>query len=234
MRPFKGVLLLLNIAVIAVYLYYNDILTIKGAAVALLFYCLGTVIHLSVHELGHLIGGTLNGYKLLCLRLGPMNIVRTSSGRPSIFLQRGFDGQCIMIPEEETTRFLAYNIGGIISNFAVTLISAALLIPFGSLYMTLFLLEVICIGIRKLLVNAIPHKTGSTPNDGYVIKLLTRSSACIKDYTTYLRLYKKLFLGEPISRSEFYYEREPALNSDELLYYNEICDILDTTDGVID
>ena len=47
-----------------------------------------------------------------------------------------------------------------------------------------------------------------------------------KDYAMYLMLYGKLFLDETVSAQEFVYEREVSADENEMLYYNEIQDIL--------
>ena len=39
-------------------------------------------------------------------------------------------------------------------------------------------------------------------------------------------LYGKLFLDETVSAQEFVYEREVSADENEMLYYNEIQDIL--------
>ena len=81
--------------------------------VAFLLYFLSSAIHLLVHESGHFIGGVVSEYKLLCLQLGPMNIVVGTNNKPSILWKGSLSGQCVMLPKHiENVRFnemLYYN-----------------------------------------------------------------------------------------------------------------------------
>lgn len=82
------------------------------------------------------------------------------------------------------------------------------------------------LGAYKILVNLIPHKTNGVPNDGYIVKMLDAHIAMRKDYALYLRIYADTFLNKAISPSDYQYERNESLSDDELLYYNEIQEIL--------
>ena len=131
-----------------------------------------------------------------------------------------------MIPKNTTAvRYKAYNLGGIFTN-AFVIVLGFLLLLCNSFWASLLFVELLCVGVQKILVNAIPHKTNSIPNDAYVVKLLTKNVAVQKDYAMYLMLYGKLFLDETVSAQEFVYEREVSADENEMLYYNEIQDIL--------
>lgn len=86
--------------------------------------------------------------------------------------------------------------------------------------------ELVFVGAYKILVNLIPHKTNGVPNDGYIVKMLDAHIAMRKDYALYLRIYADTFLNKAISPSDYQYERNESLSDDELLYYNEIQEIL--------
>ena len=226
MKIFKIILALLSVAATFAFLRFENYLTGTSLMVAFLSYLLSSAIHLLVHESGHFIGGVASGYKLLCLQLGPMNIVAGKSNKLSIIWKGSLSGQCIMLPKYiENVRFKAYNMGGIIANVVLMIFSFVLLLMDSFLTALLFL-ELICVGVQKIIVNAVPHKTNSVPNDGYIIKILKKDKAIQKDYAMYLRLYGKLFLDEDISPQDFMYERKASEDEDEMLYYNEIQDIL--------
>ena len=107
--------------------------------------------------------------------------------------------------------------------------SSLILLLCDSLYYSLLLIELLCVGMQKVLLNAIPHKMNSIPNDGYIVKLLKNNNAVQKDYAMYLRLYGSLFLNEEdVSLQDYIYEREISINIDEMLYYNEIQNILNS------
>jgi len=184
-----------------------------------------SAIHLLAHESGHYFGGAISGYSLLCLQLGALNIV-VNNNKPTISWKASLSGQCVMIPKTATSvRYKAYNLGGIFTNAFVVILSFLLLLC-NSFWTSLLFVELMCVGVQKVLVNAIPHKTNSIPNDAYIVKLLKRNEAIQKDYAMYLRLYGKLFLDEDISPQDFMYEREVSEDEDEMLYYNELQDIL--------
>ena len=60
----------------------------------------------------------------------------------------------------------------------------------------------------------------------YIVKMLDAHIAMRKDYALYLRIYADTFLNKAISPSDYQYERNESLSDDELLYYNEIQEIL--------
>jgi len=90
----------------------------------------------------------------------------------------------------------------------------------------MMMIELVFVGAYKILVNLIPHKTNGVPNDGYIVKMLDAHIAMRKDYALYLRIYADTFLNKAISPSDYQYERNESLSDDELLYYNEIQEIL--------
>lgn len=225
MKVFKTFLTSINVAVAITFLFFENRLLWSSIGITLLFYFLSSAIHLLAHEIGHFIGGVISGYELLCLQLGPLNIIRKNN-KPTLMWKDSLSGQCIMIPKQiSPVRFKAYNVGGILANALVVILSFLILL-LNSFWTSLLFTELVCIGIQKILVNAIPHKTNSVPNDGYIIKILKKDKAIQKDYAMYLKLYSKLFLDEDISSQEFVYERKVSVDEDEMQYYNEIQDIL--------
>lgn len=225
MKVFKACLTLLSIAVTVTFLYFENRLSWPFLGIFLLFYFLSSAIHSLVHEIGHFIGGAISGYKLLCLQFGPLNIVNKNK-KPTLIWKSSLSGQCIMIPKQiNSVRFKAYNSGGILANAVIVILSFTVLL-FNSFWAYLLFVELLCVGIQKILVNAIPHKTNLILNDGYIVKLLKRNVAVQKDYAMYLRLYGKLFFDEDVSVQDFVYEREASTDDNEMLYYNEIQDML--------
>ncbi len=225
MKVFKTCLTLLSIVITVTFLYFEKHLSLPFIGIALLFYFLSSAIHLLAHECGHFIGGIVSGYELLCLQLGPLNIV-CKNNKPSLVWKCSLSGQCIMIPKQiSSVHFKAYNIGGVLANALIVILSFTLLLINSFLAYLLFI-ELVCVGIQKILVNAIPHKTKSIPNDGYIVKLLNGNIAVQKDYAVYLRLYGKLFFDEDVTVQDFIYEREVSEDENEMLYYNEIQNII--------
>lgn len=226
MKVFKAILSLLSVAIIVVFLYSENRLSWSFGGIALLFYLLCSAVHLVAHESGHFIGGAMSGYKLLLLQLGPINIIASKNNSPQILWKWIIGGQCIMLPNHlENVHFKTYNMGGIVAN-AILMAFSIMLLQLDSFWTSLLFIEFICVGVKKISINAVPHKTNLIPNDGYVIKSLSKNKAVQQDYAFYLRLYGKLFLKEEIVVSDFKYEREITGNENEMMYYNEIQDIL--------
>ena len=131
-----------------------------------------------------------------------------------------------MIPKQiHPVRFKAYNLGGIFANFAIVIFGLALLF-FHSFWSSLLFVEILLVGIKKILINAIPYKSNIAPNDGYIVVLLKKGEAVQKDYAMYLRLYGDIILDKPITPQQYTYERENCDDQNELLYYTEIQDLL--------
>lgn len=76
------------------------------------------------------------------------------------------------------------------------------------------------------LIDRIYIMINKIKNDGYIVKMLDAHIAMRKDYALYLRIYADTFLNKAISPSDYQYERNESLSDDELLYYNEIQEIL--------
>lgn len=109
--------------------------------------------------------------------------------------------------------------------FNIQAAGTLLMLP-NNFYLLMMMIELVFVGAYKILVNLIPHKTNGVPNDGYIVKMLDAHIAMRKDYALYLRIYADTFLNKAISPSDYQYERNESLSDDELLYYNEIQEIL--------
>lgn len=230
MKLLKAILLLLCVGTNLLFMYFESQLTIVSFAVAFGFYFLASAIHLFCHESGHLLGGLISGYKLLCFQLGPFCVMTNDNKRKSFSWRKTHGGQCVMYPTQvERIRYKAYNLGGVISNIFITILSLLLLF-FNNFYMSLIMIELLFVGFHKIVVNLIPHKSNGVPNDGYIIKMLNKHNAMQKDYALYLKLYADIFMKKTISGNEYQYEHEKVSNEDELLYYNEIQEILKSID----
>lgn len=190
------------------------------------FYVVASAIHLVFHECGHFFGGLVSKYKLLFFRFGPFNLVKTEKTKIKFTWLKTHGGQCVMYPSQTSTiKYKAYNLGGVIANAIIAALSTLLMLP-NNFYLLMMMIELVFVGAYKILVNLIPHKTNGVPNDGYIVKMLDAHIAMRKDYALYLRIYADTFLNKAISPSDYQYERNESLSDDELLYYNEIQEIL--------
>lgn len=228
MNSIKIILFSIHITFNCIILYLKMEVSFFTIAVMLILMSVSSAIHLFVHECGHYIGGLISGYKLIHMQVGPINIVADRSNKVYVCLQHTHGGQCIMLPPKTSViRYKAYNLGGIYANFFISVMSL-LLLDFDSPYTTLFFVQLLLVGIMKIITNLFPNLNQDTPNDGYVLRLLRHNTAVQKDYFLYLSLYASLFWNEKICPNEYMYVREPVKDDAELLYYNGIRYLLET------
>ena len=227
MKLLSRVLMVVGLGMLISMLYLAGRLTGWNIPVAIGLYGLAWGVQMIVHEVGHWIGGTISGYRLLLLQLGILGVEKTGEGKLRLIRAEGLTGQCIMIPQKtEDPPFRAYHMGGMTANLLLVLISCCfVLIPW--FYGQLLFVSLLWTGVQKILINSLPDISGGYPNDGYVLWLLAKYPEARKDHALYLQLYEKLYREEPIEKAAYTYERNGA-EPEALLYYREMQDILDS------
>ena len=138
------------------------------------------ILHIIVHEAGHLVFGLLSGYKFVSFRVFDFKIIKDENGKLSFRYEKiaGTGGQCLMrAPEyvEGKFKYKLYLLGGVIFNIVFS-IAFWLIIP--SYYTLLFAL----IGFALAFLNLIPMGF----NDGMTFYHAS------KDETTRFILYLQL------------------------------------------
>lgn len=143
-----------------------------AVGVSLVSLIVGFLANTILHELGHMIGGLLTGYRFLSFRIFKYTIVKDCNGLHwKLFSINGTAGQCLMIPptveDEKQLPYFWYNAGGVLANLLLVILCAVLIgafdlsvIPFSLCMMLLVT------GLYMLVMNAIPMDPGGTPNDG--------------------------------------------------------------------
>lgn len=112
------------------------------------------ILHIIVHEAGHLVFGLLSGYKFVSFRVFDFKIIKDENGKLSFRYEKiaGTGGQCLMrAPEyvEGKFKYKLYLLGGVIFNIVFSIVSW-LILP--SYYTLLFAL----IGFTLAFLNLIP------------------------------------------------------------------------------
>ncbi|MBQ7433640.1 MAG: hypothetical protein IJV50_09340 [Lachnospiraceae bacterium] len=136
-----------------------------------LFMIVSYLIHMIIHEGGHLLFGLLSGYKFCSFRVGSIMLQKYEDGlKWKRFSLAGTGGQCLMEPvdvEMEQFPTVLYNLGGILVNLIVAAagILGAILVTRESVWFP-FLLELGIIGIAVAVFNGVPIQ-GTVPNDGW-------------------------------------------------------------------
>ena len=158
----------------------------------------GMLLHTVIHEAGHMVGGLLSGYKFVSFRVGSFVLSKDGEkfklGRMSL---AGTAGQCLMAPPrlvDGKMPVLLYNFGGILMNFIVSGIFAALCLVFeeGSIAWAVFAILAI-VGVAMAVINAIPVKGGI--NDGSNIMCLRKDPAVVRAFWLQLAVNAYVSMG---------------------------------------
>ena len=177
-------------------------LSIGVTLVGLVF---AVLVHLILHEAGHLIAGLLTGYRFLSFRVFKFTLVKTEDGlRWKKFHIAGTGGQCILeLPEDqdvETVPWFWYNAGGVLMNLIIMLLSIGLLrllnpgvVGFALLAMLAF------VGLFMAMMNGVPANIGGISNDGHNIWMLWRRPAERRYFLRSLQIAGQLSRGKRMS-----------------------------------
>lgn len=159
------------------------------------------LIHMILHEAGHLLFGHLTGYRFSSFRILSHIWIRQDGKlchrRLSI---AGTGGQCLMSPPpivDGKLPVVLYNLGGSLSNIFVGSISLGLYflcmeIPFLSAILLIFAL----VGFLFGLLNGIPMRLGTVDNDGYNAWALTRSPAAMRAFWVQMKVNQMISGGQ--------------------------------------
>lgn len=144
----------------------------------MLLFLLSMYLQMIVHELGHLIGGLLSGYKFSSFRVGSAMIIKDQGKLAFRRLKlAGTGGQCLMkvpdMDENGNYPFALYNLGGSIINALTGVICIGVYLatepgPLLGSFLAIFGI----LGILYAIVNGVPLENGLVANDGYNTKML--------------------------------------------------------------
>lgn len=150
----------------------------------ILVFSIGYLLHIIIHEAGHLIFGLMTGYSFISFRVGSITLVKEDEKlHVKRFNVPGTAGQCLMMPPEiEDGKYplMAYNLGGAIMNLVLAIISISIAIlakgvkfPWDGI---LFVSG--SVGMLTGLLNGIPLRIGGISNDGHnVLSMLKDQNA---------------------------------------------------------
>lgn len=124
------------------------------------------LVHICLHECGHTLFGLITGYKFLSLRWGNL-ILYKSNGKLKlgIFKMGGTAGQALMLPPDGDSYnypTFFYNVGGLIVNLVLIVISALLFPVATNPFVRIFLLSSVILGATLFLTNALPFSEMGT------------------------------------------------------------------------
>lgn len=152
------------------------------------------ILHVFVHEAGHLVFGLLTGYRFLSFRVGSLVLVKQDDRlRLKFFSLAGTGGQCLMIPpnwREQGFPYALYSLGGALFNLATGALCLLLwaLIPYHPFWSTALNLFG-AIGIAMGLLNAIPLRFAMVDNDGSNVRVLKKDPLAVYAFYQMLNIH---------------------------------------------
>ncbi len=136
--------------------------------VMIIFYIV-LILHIFIHETGHMICGLISGYKFSSIRFFCFMFVKEDGKlRVKKLSIAGTGGQCLMTPPaiDGTSPVSLYNWGGCLANVIVSAVSIVVAVFIKELVvLQTIMLMMGVVGICLAIINGIPLKTLS--NDGY-------------------------------------------------------------------
>lgn len=133
---------------------------------------LGMLLHIILHEAGHLLAGLKSGYGFVSFNI--LGIIWTRGADGKIHRGRssiaGAAGQCLMSPppyEEGQFPFTLYNLGGVLMNLLVSAVCLPLALLCAEMpFLFLFLMMTSLVGLALAAMNGLPLPVAALQNDG--------------------------------------------------------------------
>lgn len=151
------------------------------------------LIHIVLHEAGHMMFGLMTGYRFVSFRIGSFVWQRTAEGKLKFGVSPlpGAAGQCLMSPPEMKDGrlpFVPYNLGGALMNLMISLLCmigwAAAQQPAADALLMMCAL----VGVVTAITNGIPMRVGAVDNDGYNILSMKRSAQALKGFWVQMKV----------------------------------------------
>lgn len=158
----------------------------------------GMLLHIAVHEAGHLVFGLLTGYGFSSYRVGSIMLLM-ENGKLKLrkFSLAGTGGQCLMTPPELVDGkmpYVLYNLGGSLMNFGVSLV--CLLLSFiAPDYLAVLLRVFAVLGLALGAMNGIPMRLGGVDNDGYNALSLGKSPQALRSFWVQMKANEQIARG---------------------------------------
>lgn len=159
------------------------------------------VLHIIIHEIGHLVFGLATGYSFVSFRIGSFTIVKENGKfKTKKYNIPGTGGQCLMMPPELIDNkypFIIYNYGGVILNLIVSAISICFVIIIKDLKFPLNAILILfsVAGFVAALTNGIPFKISGIPNDAYNVMSMINDEEARRGFYLQLRVNGLLTKG---------------------------------------
>ena len=150
----------------------------------LIIFGVGFLIHIVIHETGHLVFGLLTGYSFVSFRIGSLTFIKENKKwKLKKFNIPGTAGQCLMMPPDLANGkfpLVIYNLGGVIMNLITAIIGILIAVyAKGITYPIDVILILFSVsGILTAITNGVPIKILRVPSDAYnVLSMLKNKEA---------------------------------------------------------
>ena len=199
----------------------NDIgdASFYAVPIALFLFTLAYLMHILIHEFGHLVFGLLSGYSFVSFRVGNLTLIRKDGKFKFASMNiPGTGGQCLMSPPSYNDGYypyVLYNLGGVLINLITSVIALFFVSEDKSLYTNLVLTAFSMGGFLAMMTNVLPMKVGGIPTDGYNIRSISRD----KDmkYAFWLQLKANALFSKGIRPKDLPYFEKPRVYNEEKL-----------------
>ena len=184
---------------------------------------LAIVLHIVLHEGGHLLMGLATGYRFSSFRIASIAFVRKDGQiRVRRYKLAGTGGQCLMLPPEmpvEQVPFFWYNAGGVIMNVVFALFALVLLMNCNlTVWWSSWCIMMVIVGLSLAVLNGIPMRLGGMQNDGMNILILFRTPEKRKDFVRQLQIAVTATEGKRVSEMPAeWFDCDPVEDYRELL-----------------
>jgi hypothetical protein len=164
----------------------------------------GYLIHIIIHEAGHLVFGLMTGYSFVSFRIASFTLIKENGKlKYKRFNIPGTAGQCLMMPptlKKGKYPFIIYNYGGVIMNLIVAILEILVVIFAEKAVFPLNAILVLTAagGIFAALTNGIPMRLGGVPNDAYNVFSMLKDEEAKRGFYVQLKVNGLLTLGERI------------------------------------
>ena len=162
---------------------------------------LATIIHMIIHEAGHLIFGIMSGYRFSSFRILSHIWIKKDNKMQHLRLKiAGTGGQCLMSPPpmlDDKLPVILYNLGGSFANIIIGAICLCLYFVFiNTPFLSAVLLIMALVGFIFGILNGIPMRLGTVDNDGYNAWSLTRNQAAMRAFWIQLKVNEEISQGK--------------------------------------
>ena len=158
------------------------------------------LMHILLHEFGHLVCGLLSGYSFNSFRIANIMLIKNDNKISFKKLSiAGTAGQCLLSPPDLINKkipYILYNLGGGLSNIVLSILFYILHLNVLDKNISMFFLFSSLIGMFFGLSNIIPMKTSLINNDGYNLLSIHNNEEAIFSFWISLKANSELTNGK--------------------------------------